>query len=81
MTNPSQESLIFSLRRTAMGFGRTQELYVTVKLGIADQLASGPMQAIELAQCLKVDQRALFRFLRLLVARNLLSQENDTFFA
>jgi hypothetical protein len=74
---PLQKSLTDTLRQMTSGFARTQELYTAVKLGIADLLANGPKQAHELAQAVNAHPQALYRFLRVLVARNLLSQEDD----
>jgi hypothetical protein len=74
---PAQESLADTLRQMASGFARTQELCTAVKLGIADHLANGPKQAHELARVVNAHPQALYRFLRVLVARNLLSQEDD----
>lgn len=74
---PAQESLTDTLRQMAIGFGRTQELYTTVKLGIADHLVNGPRQSHELAQAVDAQPDALHRFLRKLVVLNLLAQEDD----
>lgn len=74
---PAQESLTDTLRQMATGFARTQELYTTVKLGIADHLVNGPRQSHELAQAVDAQPDALHRFLRKLVVLNLLAQEDD----
>jgi hypothetical protein len=74
---PSQESLANTLHQLASGYARTQELYTAVKLGIADHLADGPKQAEALARAVNAHPKALYRFLRVLVARNLVSQEDD----
>jgi hypothetical protein len=73
----SEKVCIDTLRQMNAGFARTQELYTTVKLGIADHLAKGPRQAYDLAMELKVHPRALYRFLRLLVARKILCEDGD----
>lgn len=46
-----------------------QAVYVAAKLGVADRLAAGPMTAGHLARDLVVDEGALARVLRLLVAQ------------
>jgi hypothetical protein len=74
---PPQQSPSDILRRMISGFARTQELYTLVKLGIADHLADGPKQAHELAQAVNAHPQALFRFLRVMVARDLLLEEDD----
>lgn len=69
------------LRRMVSGYARTQELYTTVKLGIPDQLAAGPMTAEDMAGKIGAHPKALYRFLRLLVARGWVNQENDDRFS
>lgn len=65
----------------AGGFSVTQILHTAVKLGIPDQLASGPRSAGDLAAALGTDGRSLHRFLRIMVALGLLSEAHDGTFA
>ncbi len=73
----NEGSLADTVRQMASGFARAQELYTAVKLGIPDELADGPKKAPALASAVKADPNALYRFLRVLVARNLLFQAED----
>ncbi|MCB2209903.1 hypothetical protein KQH62_03310 [bacterium] len=72
---------IAEIRKMVSGYARTQELYTTVKLGIPDQLAAGPMTAEEMASNIDAHSKGLYRFLRLLVARGFVNQEPDNRFS
>jgi hypothetical protein len=65
------------IRRLAGGFAATQVLNTTAKLAIADHLATGPCSSTKLARVLDVHPQALYRFMRLLVAMEILRQERD----
>jgi len=52
--------------RNLLNYDTTQMLYVAAKLGIADQLGSGPRHADELAAAVGAHPRALYRVLRAL---------------
>lgn len=58
-----------------------QAVYVAAKLGIADHLAAGPVTAARLARDLAVDEMALTRVLRLLVAEGVFRREASGEFA
>jgi ubiquinone/menaquinone biosynthesis C-methylase UbiE len=76
--NPNEkEELIANLRQMVGGFARTQELYTAVKLGIADILADGSKQAVEIARSAQTQHKALYRFMRVLVTRNILFQDEN----
>src|SRR4051812_45505927 len=61
--NSSQEMI-----RLATGYRLSQAIYVFTKLGIADQLASGPGTADELAHAARAHAPSLHRLLRVLTA-------------
>lgn len=65
------------VREMAGGFSLSQMLYTTVKLGVPDELASGPRHARDLAPALNANPQTLHRFLRMLVVIKLLSQDED----
>ena len=51
----------------------TQAIYAAAKLGIADELAAGPLTADELALRVGADSDGLRRLLRLLASRSILA--------
>jgi O-methyltransferase domain/Dimerisation domain len=68
------------ISRMAGGFSATQILNTAAKLAIADHLAKGPCSSTKLARAVNADPQALYRFLRMMVALELLVQErNDSF--
>lgn len=77
MIDSSEKKLFDSMTNMTTGFARAQELYTTVKLGIADLLAKCPRESNDLAEELKINQPSIFRFLRLLEARGILYENND----
>jgi hypothetical protein len=66
--DPASEAHV---REQIDGALRTQALYVAAKLGVADQLAKGPLSAQAIAQSLAVNTDALRRVLRYLVSRGI----------
>jgi hypothetical protein len=74
-----EKKLVDKIYQMSSGYARTQELYTTIKLGIPDLLAGGAMGLPEIARELKVDQQGLLRFLRLLVTREILVEENNKY--
>lgn len=58
-----------------------QAVYVAAKLGIADRLTAGPATAATLASDLAVDESALARVMRLLVAQGVFRREATGAFA
>jgi SAM-dependent methyltransferase len=56
------------------GFRATQTVYVMAKLGLADQLAAGPLTTQQLAARVNADQRSLGRLLRLAAYYDLVSE-------
>ncbi len=56
------------LHQMISGYYITQAIYVAAKLGIADQLSTGPRNAQSLAVKLEVDEDSLYRLLRALTS-------------
>jgi hypothetical protein len=69
------------MRRMVGGFSATQILNTAAKLGIADHLAKGPCSSTKLAQALNAHPQAFYRFLRMMVALELLVQESNGSFS
>jgi len=69
------------IRRMAGGFAATQVLNTAAKLAVAEHLASGPRSSATLSRTLDVHPQALYRFLRLMVVLQLLTEEADGSFA
>ena len=59
------------------GFQVSQALYVTARLGVADQLANGPRTSADIATVLQVDPLSLARLMRSLTGLGVLTLEND----
>jgi hypothetical protein len=66
-----------ALVEASFGIIDTKTLAVVADLGVADQLASGPMPAAELAAACAVDADALARVLRYLVGRGFFARTRD----
>ncbi|WP_409426412.1 methyltransferase [Mycobacterium sp. SMC-11] len=66
-----------------LGFGAwlAQALVATVRLGIADALADGPLTADEVARRAGTDPRATYRLMRALASQSLLKLRRDGRFA
>src|SRR5215468_6143565 len=62
------------LLRLIFGAIVSKALYAAAKLGIADELASGPRSVEELARRVEVDADALYRVLRALAAEGLFTE-------
>jgi hypothetical protein len=69
------------VRRMVGGFSATQILNTAAKFAIADHLAEGPCSSTKLARTLNAHPQALYRFLRMMVAMELLIQERDDSFS
>lgn len=65
----------------AQGAWLSQALYVAIKLGIPNTLASGAMSADDVARKLGSDESATFRLMRALASNGLLKQRRDGRFA
>lgn len=65
------------LFRLVSGYRWTQALYVAAKLGVADRLANGPMDAESLAREVGAHPQSLFRVLRALASIGVLSLDAD----
>jgi predicted transcriptional regulator len=63
------------------GRWRSQILYVGVKLGVFDALASGPKHAVSVARELDVDAGMLYRLMRALGSLALLKEDNTRTFS
>ena len=61
----------------SIGMGRTQVLGTLAELGVADQLASGPLTAEELAARLDVDADMLHRILRAAATEDVVRLDRD----
>src|SRR5262249_50094447 len=71
----------FTLYRIITGFYVSQAIYVMARLGIADFLRSGPLNADDLAQRSKTHAPSLKRVLRLLAAADVFTEDNEGRFA
>ena len=69
------------LNQMIAGFWRTQAVYVAVRLGIPDLLASGPRTADELAAESGSHARSLYRLLRALASSGVFREDADHRFA
>jgi hypothetical protein len=63
------------------GRWRSQILYVGVKVGVFDALASGPRTAVSVASALGVDAGLLYRLMRALGSLGLLHEDNSRTFS
>ena len=77
MSNPSVEKRRQELFRIISGCKLTQALYVAAKLGVADQLAPGPMSADELAKKVDANPKTLLRLMRHLTALGIFTQNES----
>lgn len=73
----SADPPVDALSRMATGYRDTQSLYVVAKLGVADLLVKGPLEADELARKLGVKPRPLFRVMRALAAQGVFTQDRS----
>jgi hypothetical protein len=71
------ETLAPRLMSLANGYRTTQALYVAAKLGIPDQLASGPQSSEALAQILGAHPASLYRLLRALTTIEVVQERED----
>ena len=69
------------LRRMAQGFGLSRALMTAAELGVADQLAGGPLIAATLADRIVCDGGALARLLRTLANHGVLERLSDDRYA
>jgi hypothetical protein len=67
----------FALYRMITGFYVSRAIYVMARLGIADFLSDGPLDAEELAQRSKTHAPSLKRVLRLLVTAGVFTENNE----
>jgi hypothetical protein len=80
VSSPSHDTVI-RLARLIDGYLSTQLIYVAVRLGIAEQLASGERSSDDLARLAGVDAKRLHRLLRGLAAIEVLEERRDGNFA
>jgi O-methyltransferase domain/Dimerisation domain len=71
----------FALYRMITGFYISRAIYVMARLGIADFLSDGPLNAEELARRSKTHVLSLKRVLRLLVTAGVFTEDNEERFA
>ncbi len=84
MSTPSRSPSLppgFQLYQMAIGHYVSRALFVAAKLGIADLLAAGPLDASALAQRTETDASALARMLRLLASVGVFDAHDDGRFA
>jgi SAM-dependent methyltransferase len=81
MPSSTQQAYLNILGQMMGGYARTQLLYVTAKLNLADLLAAGPQAPRDLALRIDVHPRSLQRFLRYMVAFQLATETADGRFA
>jgi hypothetical protein len=65
----------------ATGAWTTQIIWVAAKLGVADQLSSGPRRPADIADRIGADPDALYRLMRALASKGLLKERRDGKFA
>ena len=70
-----------SLRSLITGYETSQVIYLAARLGLADQLASGPRTAEDLAETLHLDSGALHRLLHALAALGLVAHADRSRYA
>jgi len=70
-----------ALLEIAQGAWLSQALYVAIKLGIPNALASAPMSANDVARKVDSDEGATFRLMRALASNGILKQRGDGRFA
>jgi hypothetical protein len=70
-----------ALLEIAQGAWLSQALYVAIKLGIPNALASAPMSADDVARKVDSDEGATFRLMRALASNGILKQRGDGRFA
>ncbi|MGV0792363.1 methyltransferase [Mycolicibacterium sp. XJ1819] len=70
-----------NLLELGIGAWVTQTIYVAAKLGIADELAEGPLRADEVARRVGTHPDATFRLMRALASNGVLRQRRDGRFA
>jgi hypothetical protein len=70
-----------ALLELATGAWTTQALYSAARLGIADQLAAGPARAADVAARIGADPTGVYRLMRALASRGVLTQRADGRFA
>lgn len=78
--NSSSDSPSSRLRQM-LTYNLTQMLYVVVKLGIPDVLATGPKQVDELAAMVDAHSNSLYRLLRALASQGVFAEESEGQFA
>lgn len=73
----SEQIYLSALSQMVSGYARTQVLYLTAKLGLADHMAPGSHHADELAVAVGAHPTALRRFLRVMVAMQIATQSGE----
>ena len=76
-TEPSPAIVRDHMHELLGGYRTTQMLYVVAKLGLADQLSSGPKSPAELASTTQTQEQALFRLLRSLASIGVFAERED----
>jgi hypothetical protein len=64
-----------------MGYRITQAIYVAAKLGIADQIQTGPRSAAAIAEALAVPEDSVHRVLRALTSAGIFRETDEKLFA
>src|SRR6201991_2981897 len=81
VTNTNEVPAAFQMLQFVTGFWMSRAVYVLAKLGIPDQLQSGPKTAEELAQATETHAPSLYRLLRALASNGLVKTESEGRFA
>jgi SAM-dependent methyltransferase len=76
-SGPVDSSPRLQLLQLIMGHYVSHALYVTARLGIADQLAQGPRSSADLAQATGTHAASLHRLLRLLASAGVIAETHD----
>src|SRR5437868_8545816 len=77
MKQPAMSSPADVIAQMIGGYTATQAVYVAAKLGLADQLASGPRGVADLAAATQAHERSLYRLLRMLASRGVFAEQPD----
>lgn len=81
VTNTNEVPAALQMLQFVTGFWMSRAVFVLAKLGIPDQLQSGPKSVEELAQATDTHAPSLYRLLRALASNGVVKTENDGRFA
>ena len=81
VTNTNEVPAAFQMLQFVTGFWMSRAVFALAKLGIPDQLQSGPKSVEELAQATETHAPSLYRLLRALASNGVVKTESDGRFA